>query len=166
MSKHFRLWMKVVLAGTMSPVFLVAVTAATQLQSLGARDTFRAAALSSAEVKEIVKQVEDSAYDVADDWESELHVRHVDLGASPGLILQGTKLLCGATGNCQTWVFRKAHNNWILMFAKDDVPIAEGFRLGPGVSGGIKDFTVQANSSAEAEQTVTYKFDGKHYRTK
>jgi hypothetical protein len=166
MSKHFRLWMKVVLAGTMSPVFLVAVTAATQLQSLGARDTFRAAALSSAEVKEIVKQVGDSAYDVADDWESELHVRHVDLGASPGLILQGTKLLCGATGNCQTWVFRKAHNNWILMFAKDDVPIAEGFRLGPGVSGGIKDFTVQANSSAEAEQTVTYKFDGKHYRTK
>jgi hypothetical protein len=156
----------VVLAGTMSAVFFVAVNAATQLQSLGARDTFRAAALSSAEVKEIVKQVEDSAYDVADDWESELHVRHVDLGASPGLILQGTKLLCGATGNCQTWVFRKAHNNWILMFAKDDVPIAEGFRLGPGVSGGIKDFTVQANSSAEAEQTVTYKFDGKHYRTK
>jgi hypothetical protein len=158
--------MTVVLAGTMSAVFFVAVTAATQLQSLGPRDTFRAAALRSAEVKEIVKQVEDSAYDVADDWESELHVRHVDLGASPGLILQGTKLLCGATGNCQTWVFRRAHNNWILMFAKDDVPIAEGFRLGPGVSSGIKDFTVQANSSAEAEQTVTYKFDGKLYRTK
>jgi hypothetical protein len=158
--------MTVVRAGTMSAVFFVAVTAATQLQSLGDRDTFRAAALSSAEVKEIVKQVEDSAYDVADDWESELHVRHVDLGASPGLILQGTKLLCGATGNCQTWVFRKAHNNWILMFAKDDVPIAEGFRLGPGVSGGIKDFTVQANSRAEAEQTVTYKFEGKLYRTK
>jgi hypothetical protein len=52
------------------------------------------------------------------------------------------------------------------MFAKDDVPIAEGFRLGPGVSGGIKDFTVQANSRAEAEQTVTYKFEGKLYRTK
>src|SRR5437660_12792844 len=138
MPEHGRPWMAVVLAGTMSPLFFVAATAAAQLQSLGARDTFPAAALSSAEVKEIVKQVEDSAYDVADDWESELHVRHVDLGASPGLILQGTKLLCGATGNCQTWVFRRAHNNWILMFAKDDVPIAEDFRLGPGVSSGIK----------------------------
>jgi hypothetical protein len=166
MSKHVRPLLTLFLAGTVSPLFLVAGTAATQLQSLGARDTFRAAALSSAEIKEIVKQVEDSAYDVADDWESELRVRHVDLGASAGLILQGTKLLCGATGNCQTWVFRKAHNNWILMFAKDDVPIAEGFWLGPGVSGGIKDFTVRANSSAEAERTVTYKFDGKLYRTK
>jgi hypothetical protein len=166
MSKHVRPWMTLFAAGTMSPILFVAVTAATQLQSLGSKDTFRAAALSSADIKEIVKQVEDSAYDIADDWESELRVRHVDLGASPGLILQGTKLLCGATGNCQAWVFRKAHNNWILIFAKDDVPIAEGFRLGPGVSGGIKDFTVWANSSAETERTVTYKFDGKLYRTK
>jgi hypothetical protein len=158
--------MKLFVAGTMSTLFFVAAAAPTRLQSLGSRDTFRAAALSSTEIKKIVKQVEDSAYDIADDWESELRVRHVDLAASPGLILQGTKLLCGATGNCQTWVFRKSHNNWILMFAKDDVPIAEGFRLGPGVSGGIKDFTVQANSRAEAEQTVTYKFEGKLYRTK
>src|SRR3954465_2312608 len=159
MARHVRRWMTLFVAGTMGFILFVAVTAAAQLQSLGSRDTFRAAALSSAEVNEIMKQVEDSAYDIADDWQSELHVRHVDLGASPGLILQGTKLLCGATGNCQTWVFRKAHNNWILMFAQDDVPIAEGFRLGPRVSGGIKDCTTRANSSAEAERTVTYKFD-------
>src|ERR1043165_9624335 len=98
------------------------------MQSLSSRDTFQAAALPPAEVKQVVEQVEDSAYDVADDWESELRVRRVDLRASPGLILQGSKLLCGATGNCQTWVFRKAHNKWVVMFAKDDVPIAEGFR--------------------------------------
>ena len=70
MSKHVRPWMTLFAAGTMSPILFVAVTAATQLQSLDSKDTFRAAALSSAEIKEIVKQVEDSAYDIADDWES------------------------------------------------------------------------------------------------
>jgi len=164
MAKHLRSWRALFFAGAVSPVVLVA---ATQMQSLDSRDTFRRAALSSAEVKAIVQQVEDSAYDVADDWQRELYVRRVNLGASPGLILEGTNLLCGATGNCQIWVFRKADDNhWVLMFRKDDVPIAEAFRLGPGVSGGIKDFTIQANSSAEAARTVTYTFDGKFYRAK
>jgi hypothetical protein len=158
--------MALFVAGIMSCCFLVAAPAETQLQSLGPSDTFRAAALSSAEIGEILKQVQDSAFDIPDDWQKELHVRHFDLGSSPGVVLQGTKLLCGATRNCQTWVFRKAHNNWILMFANDDVPIAEGFRLGPCASGGIKDFAVQANSSAEAERTVTYRFDGGLYRRK
>ena len=31
---------------------------------------------------------------------------------------------------------------------------------------GIKDFTIVPNSSAEAGQRVTYKFDGKFYRAK
>lgn len=150
----------------MCPIFFASNLGALQMQMLGSRDTFRAAGLSSAEVKEIVKQVEESAYDIADEWESELRVRRVDLGESPGVILQGTKLLCGATGNCQTWVFRKALNGWMLMFAKDDVPIADGFRLGPAVSHGIKDLIIQANSSAEAVHTITYKFDGKLYRAK
>lgn len=61
------------------PIVLVLATtlAATQWQSLGPKDTFRAANLSAGETQDIVKQIEDSAYDMADDWASELHVRRV-----------------------------------------------------------------------------------------
>jgi hypothetical protein len=52
------------------------------------------------------------------------------------------------------------------LFSNDRVPIAEGFRLGPGITGGIKDFTIMANSSSDTGQRVTYKFDGKFYRAK
>jgi hypothetical protein len=79
-----------------------------QMRNLGAKDTFAAARLSAKEIREIVAEVEQSAYDTPDSWESELRVQRVDLGACPGIIVQGSKLLCGGTGNCQTWVFRKA----------------------------------------------------------
>jgi hypothetical protein len=67
---------------TVGLVFLVAAAPPNEMQGLGSRDTFGSAALSSAEVKEILDQVEDSAYDIADDWQTELHIRRVDLGAS------------------------------------------------------------------------------------
>jgi len=90
----------------------------------------------------------------------------VSLGSAPGLILQGSKLLCGATGNCQLWVFRKAGNRWLSLFTNDETALAEGFPLGPGVTHGIKNFAIKANSSAEADKTVTFKFDGRFYRAK
>ena len=73
---------------------------------------------------------------------------------------------CGATGNCQLWIFRKAGGKWLSMFGSDQAPIAEGFQLGPARSQGVKDLAIAANSSAEASQRVTYKFDGKQYRAK
>jgi hypothetical protein len=149
-----------------STVLFFAKPALTQMQSLGAKDTFNANGLSAKEVQEIVEEVEHSAYDTPDDCKKELRVKRVDLGDIPGMMVQGSKLLCGGTGNCQTWVFRKTDNKWMSLFPNDLVPIAEGFRLGPGVTGGIEDFTIVANSSAEAGQTVTYKFDGKFYRAK
>jgi hypothetical protein len=99
-------------------------------------------------------------------WESELRVQRVDLGASPGIIVQGSKLLCGGTGNCQTWVFRKAGGELISLMAKDQVPIAEAFSLGPKMTRGIKDFSISANTSADSGKNITYKFDGKLYRAK
>jgi hypothetical protein len=147
-------------------VLFFAKPAFTQMQSLGAKDTFNSVGLSAKEVQEIIEEVERSAYDTPDDWKKELRVRRVDLGNSPGMIVQGSELLCGGAGNCQTWVFRKTNNKWISLFPNDGVPIAEGFRLGPGVTGSIKDFTIVANSSANAGQTVTYKFNGKFYRAK
>jgi hypothetical protein len=138
--------------------------AASQLDSLGPNDTFRAAQLTTKEVEDIVGQVQDSAFDIADDWQSELRVRRMDLGSNPGLIVQGTKLLCGATGNCQTWVFWKLDGRWISLFPEDKVPVIEGFHIEPVTTNGIKDLMVVANVSAEAEKRITYHFDGKFYR--
>jgi hypothetical protein len=147
-------------------ILLCASSALAQAQALGPKDTFAAARLSAKEVHEITDGVEQSAYDVPDSWESELRVRRVDLGNVSGMVVQGTKLLCGGTGNCQTWVFRKAEGKWVSMFGGDQAPIADSFQLGPTSTGGVKDFTITANSSAEASHRVTYKFDGKLYRAK
>lgn len=145
-------------------ILVCAPLAISQMQTLGPKDTVAAARLSAKEIQEIVAQVEQSAYDTPDSWESELRVQRVDLGTSPGIIVQGSKLLCGGTGNCQTWVLRKAAGKWISLMAKDQVPIAEGFSLGPHVTAGIKDFSISANTSAESGKNITYKFDGEFYR--
>ncbi len=147
-------------------VLLCASSALAQTQALGPKDTFAAAHLSAKEIREITDGVEQSAYDIPDSWESELRVRRVDLGNIPGIVVQGTKLLCGGTGNCQTWVFRKAEGKWVSMFGGDQAPVADSFQLGPISTGGVKDFTITANLSAEASHRVTYKFDGKQYRAK
>jgi hypothetical protein len=122
--------------------------------------------LSRREAQEVIDAVELSAYDTPDSWQKELRVRRVDLGSYPGLVVQASNLLCGATGNCQLWVFRKAGGKWLSIFGSDQTSIAEGFQLGPARSHGVKDLAIAANSSAEASQRMTYKFDGKHYRTK
>jgi len=149
-----------------SAILVCATLAIGQMQNLGSKDTVAAARLSAKEIQEIVAEVEQSAYDTPDSWESELRVQRVDLGTSPGIIVQGSKLLCGGTGNCQTWVFRKAAGKWISLIARDQVPIAEGFSLGPNVTAGIMDFSISANTSAESAKYITYKFDGKFYRVK
>ena len=158
--------MKTRVLASLSLVPLITLSIAAQMQSLRATDTFAAANLSRPDVQQILKQVEQSAYDVPEDWKSELRVKRVDLGSSPGVILQGSKLLCGATGNCQVWVFRKLGSKWLSLLPGDEAPIAEGFQLGPAKSRGIKDFTIVTNSSAEAATTITYCFDGRFYRHK
>jgi len=147
-------------------VLLCASPAMSQMRNLGSKDTFSTAQLYAKEIQEIVAEVEQSAYDTPDSWEGELRVRRVDLGANPGIIVQGSKLLCGGTGNCQTWVFRKAGGKLTSLMAKDEVPIAEGFGLGPNVTSGIKDFSISTNTSADSAKSITYKFDGRLYRAR
>jgi len=137
-----------------------------QVQSLGAKDTMLAAKLSTKEMQEIVAGVEPSAYDTPDSWSEELRAKRINLGGSAGIVLQGTKLLCGGTGNCQIFVFRKVNDKWVSLFGNDRAPLTESFQLGPGVTHGIKDLTVVTNSSAQSSQRVTYKFDGRYYRAK
>jgi hypothetical protein len=136
----------------------------SQMQSLSQKDSFGAAKLSAKETHEILDGVEQSAYDTPDSWEAELRLRRVNLGDTPGIVVQGTSMLCGGTGNCQTWVFRKTSDRWVSMMAGDQAPIASGFEFGTTFTHGIRDFTITSNSSAAASKRVTLKFDGKFYQ--
>jgi hypothetical protein len=145
------------------PALLFVSMAWPQMQALAPGDTFAAAKLSAEDIRAIIAGVQQSAFDTPDSWEKELRVRRVDLGAGPGLVLRGTNLLCGATGNCQTWVFRSVNSRWASLFP-DEAPLAESFQLGPGVTRGMKDFTIMANVSAESGSRIVYKYDGSVYR--
>ena len=138
-------------------------TNAIGAESLGEKDTIAAAKLSAKEQREVIDAMERSAFDMPDSWEKELRAKRVDLGGSPGIVLQGTKLLCGGTGNCQLFMLRKVNDEWASLFGDEQAPLAESFHLGPGVTHGIKDLTVSTNSSAEASKRTIYKFNGQRY---
>jgi hypothetical protein len=104
------------LSGVATPLARSSTQRIDWLKDLSANETFVAAKLTEAEQKEIVDQVENTSFDVPDSWETELRVRRVSLGESDGLIVRGTQLLCGGTGNCQTWVFRRSPGKWLNMF--------------------------------------------------
>jgi len=133
------------------------------LKDLSDGETFLAANLTEVEQKQIIDQVEKSSFDAPDSWESELRVRRVSLGQSDGLVIRGTQLLCGGTGNCETWVFRRSLGNWFNMF-EQEAPIVSAFGFEQEAAGGIRNFLVRANSSAAEESRIVFKFDGKFYR--
>ena len=134
-----------------------------KMDHLKDNETFQSAKLDTAAIKEISEAIEPTAFDTPDSWESELRVRRVRVGESSGLVLQGTKLLCGATGNCQTWVFRRTDDHWLSLF-ENQAPIASGFGFDEKTTNGIKRLVVMANSSAADSQYVVYDFDGRLYR--
>jgi hypothetical protein len=133
------------------------------LNDLSTRETFRAANLSAAEQKEIIDQVEKTSFDIPDSWQTELRVRRISLGESDGLLIRGTQLLCGGTGNCETWVFRRSAGKWLNMFDQE-APIVSGFGFEQEASAGIKNFLVKTNISADKESRILFKFDGNVYR--
>jgi hypothetical protein len=135
-----------------------------QIQHVGPNETFATARLSENEVRQVVSVVEASAYDTPESWLSELRVKRIDLAGTQGLAVQGSKLLCGATGNCQIWIFRKSGDHWKSLFGNDQTPVVEGFRLGPATRRGVPDLTVWSNTGAEAGRKAVYKFDGEKYR--
>ena len=141
----------------------VAALALSQVQSLDAKETFAAAHFSLQEAAEVIRAVSNSAFDIPDSWETELRARRVDLGTEPGLVLQGTNLLCGGTGNCQIFVLRKVNQRWTSLFGNEQAPIGEGYFFGPKAANGIKDLTVVANDSFDHTSRVKYRFDGVAY---
>ena len=146
-------------------LFLVfALTSLANSKTLGAADTFAAAKLTPKEITQIIPVLEHLAYDIPDSWNNELRAKRIDLGNSQGLVLEGTNLLCGATGNCQIFVFRRVNQRWISLF-QEEAPIGDAFAFGPGTRNGIKDLSVAFNQSADAAHCVTYRFDGQFYRS-
>jgi hypothetical protein len=140
----------------------IKLPAMTHLQE---SDTFRAARLTPSEKEQVFEEVAGISFDTPDSWESELRVRRVILGGrEEGLVLQGTTLLCGGTGNCETFVLRRVNSKWIAML-DERAPVASGFGFGPESSNGFKNFVIAANQSAESEKYAVYKYDGKLYRT-
>ncbi len=133
------------------------------LKDLSANETFLAARLTAAERKQIIDQVENTSFDAPDSWDTELRVRRISLGQADGLIIRGTRLLCGGTGNCETWVFHQTLGKWSNMF-EQEAPVVSGFGFEQETSEGIKNFLVSTNSSAVTGKRILFKFDGKVYR--
>jgi len=92
------------------------LTGFASAKTVGIRDTFETAKLTQKEVSQLVPTLEKLAYDIPTSWNTELRAKRIDLGSIPGLVLEGTDLLCGGTGNCQIFVFRRVNNRWISLF--------------------------------------------------
>lgn len=130
---------------------------------LNADETFNSATLTAVERKQILDQVEATSFDIPDSWDKELRVRRISLGQTDGLIVRGTQLLCGGTGNCQTWIFRWSSRQWLNMFARQ-APIASKVAFEQRASSGVRNLLVSANISAAEATRILFVFDGKMYR--
>lgn len=145
-------------------VLCLGIAMRSQMQSLGSNDSFTDAKLTAKETRQVLDGVEQSAYDTPGSWQKELRLRRIDLGGSPGIVVQGSNMLCGGTGNCQTWVFRKSNGGWISMIGGDQAPIVSSFEFSTTMTHGFRDFNVVTNLSATSSKRTTFKFDGKVYR--
>ncbi len=132
------------------------------LPALQDSETLPAARLTATEERDVLDQLERTSFDVPDSWTQEIRIRRVSLGAVEGLVVRGTSLLCGGTGNCQTWIFRRVGGRWRDAFAST-APIAASVGIGRA-SVPIKDVFLTAHTSADAESWTRYRFDGRHYR--
>jgi hypothetical protein len=146
------------------PLLAQSIWIPTMQKALAEFETFKAAKLSSNEANGILKQIEETSFDYPDSWQSELRVRRLSLGDRDGLVVRGTRLLCGGTGNCQTWVFRQqANGRWVSMFQRQ-APIISAFGFADHTSRGIRDLVTLAHASAETSSYKVFAFDGNFYR--
>ena len=123
-------------------------------------DTFVASGMRIAARKEIFAQVAATAYDTPDSWDAELRVRRSRIGPWHVAIVRGTSLLCGATGNCQTWVFRLDGKHWTNVVAAGQAPIVSGLSLTKAGRGRPWRLATAAHVSATDSRFVEYSFDG------
>ena len=107
--------------------------------------SIRVAGLTSAEMRQIKAEAEKTSFDTPDSWEDELRARRVSSGASEMLVVRGTRLLCGGTGNCQVWVF-------VRLAFEDEA------------NNGVSNLLLVADLGGGKDRYTRYRFDGKFYR--
>jgi hypothetical protein len=123
------------------------------------KDDIAAAKLPSAEVKQILEQVEQTSFDTPESWAAELRLRRLPIAGGEGLVVRGTAMLCGGTGNCETWLFRRANGAWAKMF-DNEAPVISSLGFGRQVNHGIPDLIATAHLSASTSTYRVYVFDG------
>jgi hypothetical protein len=109
-------------------------------------EVFQSAKLPSAEIDGILGQIEKTSFDYPNSWQAELRVRQTSLGDADGLVVETTKLLCGGTGNCQTWVFRRSNERWSMF--QHQAPITSAFGFSDERSRAIRILATFAHVSA------------------
>lgn len=97
--------------------------------------------------------------------------RHVDMGegADNGLVLAGSDIsVCGATGNCATWFFRKVAGKWQFVVSGegpggDSSMFTDIFGFVPPKHNGLFEMITMANVSAGESPFAVWWFDGTKY---
>jgi len=127
------------------------------------KDDIAASALSPVEAKQIRDQAEQTSFDTPDSWAAELRLRRLPIAGGEGIVVRGTALLCGGTGNCETWLFRRTKGGWANMF-DGEAPVISSLGFGRHVSHGLPDLIAAAHLSASTSTYFVYVFDGTVYR--
>ena len=97
--------------------------------------------------------------------------RRVDMGegAEHGLVIQGNDYnLCGGTGNCSTWFFRKIGAKWAPVkgdWGPDPDVYTSAFAFLPPKRHGLYELVVMTHESSDDAAIEVLWFDGKQYRS-
>jgi hypothetical protein len=79
----------------------------------------------------------------------------VALGQADVLVVRGTSLLCGATGNCQSWVFLRSQQQWRNLI-QGAAPLASGLGFEERVSAGLKNLVLVTNAGGQKDRYTRY----------
>jgi hypothetical protein len=154
---------RLIAALVLAPVFSVAQAQLPEARFIRVEFTFSRAGIPPAEVRQVVKQIGSTSFDMPNSWDDELRVRRMALGEADVLVVRGTTLLCGGTGNCQTWVFLRAKAQWRSLIA-GDAPLASGLGFEDVDKGALKNLVLVANAGGQKDRYTRYRYDGRNYR--
>lgn len=126
-------------------------------------DTLAASELPAAQIRELLEQVEATSFDTPESWLVELRARIVASGRARSIIVRGTSLLCGGTGNCQIWLFRYDKGHWINLI-EGEAPMVDSLKLTQGANQDMPDLIAGTNTSSTSDRYSVYVFHDKTYR--